>query len=117
MARLYSESDDVSLKLHRRIYNLDKINLFFLSEFTDEQGKIDAYSIDIEAANDAHYKLDFNNAMKLAVFLGCPNCTTEQMADVLTEFFIENGENEFRTLLNQSRAKSLSFHYGDYPYD
>ena len=117
MARLYSESDDVSLKLHRRIYNLDKINLFFLSEFTDEQGKIDAYSIDIEAANDAHYELDYSNTMKLAAFLGYPNCSTEQLADVLTEFFVDNGENEFRTILNRANAKGMSFHYSDYPYD
>ena len=39
----------------RTIEPLDDDRMFFLSTFTDEEGRVRSYSIDVEKADDSHY--------------------------------------------------------------
>ena len=102
MAKLDSESYDSSLKLHKLIYCLDNEDYFFLSEFKNETGDIESFPIDVESACDSHYEMDYQNATKLAKFLGRPSDTTEELADALTEFNRKYDENITLGLMQQT---------------
>lgn len=109
----YSESFDALMKTYCRIYPLDSIQLYFLSDFSDEGRKVVKYSIDVEKACDSHYKINSDNAKKLSSQLLC-DCTTESLANALADYFSKYSELDFVELLENSGVEYQPFHYDDY---
>lgn len=104
------------MKTYRRIYNLDTIGMFFLSEFSNSRRTIIKYSVDVEKANDSHYEIEAADIGNLTEALHCKNQTNELVSTI--EKLISNfGENGFAKFLNDKGIKHTQFHFDDYPYD
>ena len=116
MEHQYIESFDPVMKTYRRIYSLDTIRWFFLSEFSDENRNVIKYSVDVEKANDSHYEIDASNAARLAEILDCGNQTNE-LVTALTSFLSKKGELGFVKLLEDGGIKFQQFHFDDYSVD
>lgn len=112
----YTESFDPVMRTYRRIYNLDAINLFFLSEFSNKKRKIVKYSVDVEKANDSHYIIDTVNIAKLADALHCDN-STNALVPKIARLLLDQGENGLVKFLEDNEIKFEQFHFDDYPYD
>jgi hypothetical protein len=95
---------------HRRVFSLDDESLFFLSEFSNEQGIIVMYSIDVEKANDSHYEITVEEMSKLAGYFQCLNYT-DDLSDALSAFFRKNGEKDFIHLLDSQGIKYTPIHF------
>ena len=112
MEHQYLESFDPVMKTYRRIYNLDTIRWFFLSEFSDENRNVIKYSLDVEKANDSHYEIDVHNAASLAEIIGCGFQTNDLVA-ALTSFLSREGEDGFIKLFEDEGIMLQQFHYDD----
>ena len=104
---------DSSIKTYRRIFSLDNEQLFFLSEFSNDQRIIMKYSIDVEKANDSHYEIPVEEMSKLAGYFQCLNYT-DNLLDALSAFFKKNGEKDFIALLKNQGIKYTPFHFDNW---
>ena len=104
---------DSSIKTYRRIFSLDNEQLFFLSEFSNDQRIIMKYSIDVEKANDSHYEIPVEEMSKLAGYFQCLNYT-DDLSDALSTFFKKNTEKDFIALLKNQGIKYTPFHFDNW---
>jgi len=116
MEHQYTVNYDYVLKTYRKVYYLDTNQLFFLSEFSDEDRNIIKYSVDVEKENDSHYIIDSNNIFKLMEVLDCGK-QTDELVTALTSFFKIRNEDEFVKFLKEREIKFTPYHFDDYSND
>lgn len=113
MNHLYEERYDNRIKIFRKIYSLDNVQLIYLSEFSNGDRKILKYSIDVEKDCDSHYEIDEDNAAKLAIILQCSN-NTDDIVSALIKVFSKNDEHEFVKMLEDKGIKFQPYHFDDW---
>ena len=59
---------DISMKQWRLSAQLDEKSYYYLSVFFDEEGTIQNYSLDEEAAHDSHYEFQNEKAVRWRVY-------------------------------------------------
>ena len=87
--------DKLTGKWRTRI-QLDEERLWFLSIFTYEDGKLDRYSLDHEAADDSHYEFSDEESVRKALY--SPGDEKLSFAEVLIRYTAAHGGN---ALLNK----------------
>ena len=92
---------------------LDDNNLFFLSIFRNEDGKIEKASIDVEKASDSHYELSVDGMKRLEQYLMKKFQKWDLIAG-LKEFIKNNNESDLRNLFDRLEINYNQYHFDDY---
>lgn len=105
-AVLMKDSYDNASGCYRKRIPLDFDRLYFLSVFYVD-GQPIKFSLDIEAASDAHYELSPQSANQLRALFS----ESASLPEALADFFKGHGESQFRELLEKNSIPYMSFHY------